>query len=234
MSKVKSAVTVAATALSDAGKKAVARSADSDGEDVEQPLLFVEMDHAALHSSLLIESVPQPKRRISAAKARAVKPKTAKPKSRAKKATQKKPKATGTPRATKIKSSAKVTKTGSVVVAIPPAPQPIAKSAPQPIPAQTVAAIPATVAPIPRNVAPVVYRKNGPLAMLRYWLRSIGRNFVSGAAPIPQQEPETRKWVRSRHELLMEIVALRKENTRMRKQLGLPTAAFGRQVADEL
>lgn len=84
------------------------------------------------------------------------------------------------------------------------------------------------VQPLTRSMAPVVWKKNSPLAALRYWLRSAGRNVVDVIAPAKRIGPR----LRSRRELLLEIAVLRQENATMRKKLNLPAMPFGRTVAD--
>jgi hypothetical protein len=90
---------------------------------------------------------------------------------------------------------------------------------------------PDIVAPIARTHAPVVWRKNGPVDALRFWLRSAGRNMMAILTPSPQARHADPK-LRTRKELLLEIAILRQENAEMRKELNRPALPFGRQVAD--
>jgi hypothetical protein len=94
---------------------------------------------------------------------------------------------------------------------------------------------PAIAAPLTRAQAPVVWHKNGALDVVRYWLRTVGRNMKATLVPAfssahKYQEPK----LRTRKELLLEIAILREENAMMRKRLGLPPMPFGRQVADHI
>jgi hypothetical protein len=84
--------------------------------------------------------------------------------------------------------------------------------------------------PLARSMAPVIWQKNSPLAALRYWLRSAGRNVAGLVGPVKRIGPK----LRSRKELLLEIAVLRQENAAMRKKLNLPAMPFGRTVADSL
>ncbi len=86
-------------------------------------------------------------------------------------------------------------------------------------------------------MAPVVWRKTGPMDALRFWLRSAGSSFKAvfgqiGRKPASEHAADPR--LRTRKELLIEIAVLRQENAEMRKKLGLPEAPFGRQVADRI
>jgi hypothetical protein len=82
--------------------------------------------------------------------------------------------------------------------------------------------------PLARSEAPVLWQKYSPLAALRYWLRTAGRNVAGLMAPMKRVGPK----LRTRKELLLEIAVLRQENAVMRKQLNLPAMPFGRTVAD--
>jgi type IV secretory pathway VirB10-like protein len=82
--------------------------------------------------------------------------------------------------------------------------------------------------PLARSRAPVLWQKNSPIAALRYWLRTAGRNVAGLMTPVKRVGPK----LRTRKELLLEIAVLRQENAVMRKQLNLPAMPFGRTVAD--
>jgi hypothetical protein len=180
----------------------------------EQQLLFVEPEHPASLSPQLIEKAQVKKRKAKAASAKKTKVKKPAKKIAAKKV--KVPKAKAATKTARAKASVKVS------VAATPA---VVLTAPVIAPPMEA---PALVAPIVRGQAPVVWRKNGPIDAVRYWLRSMGRNVVNGFASAP------RKDARSRKDLLLEIAALRQENAEMRERLGLPAMPFGRQVADTL
>ncbi len=89
------------------------------------------------------------------------------------------------------------------------------------------------LAPLPRAVAPVIWQKNGPIAALRYWLRSASRNIIGlwsgGDQPAKMREAR----LRTRKELLLELAVLRQENAIMRQKLQLPAMPLGRVVADQ-
>lgn len=92
-------------------------------------------------------------------------------------------------------------------------------------------------APLQRAMAPVVWRKTGPIDVVRFWLRSAGTSLKAMFGPRAGQaatgsvaDPR----LRTRKELLAEVAVLRQENAAMRKKLGLPVAPFGRLVADRI
>ncbi len=93
-------------------------------------------------------------------------------------------------------------------------------------------------APLPRAQAPVVWQKAGPLDNFRYWLRAWGRSMTgrlrNGRKVLPPTQAPIGAKLRSKNDLLREIAVLRQENAIMRSRLGLPHAAFGRQVADAI
>ncbi len=100
-----------------------------------------------------------------------------------------------------------------------------------------IEALPISAQPIPRSSAPVVWRKEGPLDAVRFWLRSAGRNALTLFArskPARQNSEVYGAKLRTRKELLTELSVLRQENMVLRTKLGLPAMAFGRQVADTL
>jgi hypothetical protein len=110
-------------------------------------------------------------------------------------------------------------------------------AAPIAIAAEPEMVAPAIAAPLARANAPVVWRKNGPIDAVRYWLRSAGRNMLAMVKPQPKRGSSALMAgpkLRSRKQLLLEIAILREENVMMRKKLGLPAMPFGRQVADRL
>ena len=98
--------------------------------------------------------------------------------------------------------------------------------------------IQAVEAPLPRAQAPVVWQKAGPLDNFRYWLRAWGRSMTgrlrNGRKVLPPTQAPIGAKLRSKNDLLREIAVLRQENAIMRSRLGLPHAAFGRQVADAM
>lgn len=99
------------------------------------------------------------------------------------------------------------------------------------------AVIPVTEAqPAPPPQALVVWKKQGALDSLSYWLRSTGRDILrrvrSGRAVVPATGAPISAKLRTKNDLLREIAALRQENATMRDRLGLPQMPFGRQVAD--
>jgi hypothetical protein len=94
---------------------------------------------------------------------------------------------------------------------------------------------PAIAAPLSRSQAPVVWQKNGPLSILRYWLRSTSRRMLTAIMPVPKASARhADPKLRTRKALLLELATLREENAMMRKKLGLPDMPFGRQVADRI
>jgi hypothetical protein len=92
-------------------------------------------------------------------------------------------------------------------------------------------------APLQRAMAPVVWRKTGPIDVVRFWLRSAGTSLKAMLGPREGKaatgsvaDPR----LRTRKELLIEVAILRQENAAMRKKLGLHAAPFGRLVADRI
>jgi hypothetical protein len=197
----------------------------SAAPNAAQPLLFTAEDMGDT-PPWLIEEIP-----AVTAKGRQPKPRTAK------KITAKR---TTTPIGKQAKAKAAKAKAA-------PSKKPQIKSAKAPKRAATVAgqgsaAVPVlcqtdAAKPIERAMAPVVWRKHGPLDAVRFWLRSatsalktalVVRTNHGGAA----QGSDNRR--RTRNELLVELAILRQENAAMRKQLGLAEVPFGRQLADRL
>lgn len=90
----------------------------------------------------------------------------------------------------------------------------------------------------PRSNAMVVWRKEGPIDILRYWLRSAGLGMVKMMQP--KKPPRTAiseaagARLRSRKALLRELAVLREENAMLREKLDLPPMPFGRQVVDRV
>jgi hypothetical protein len=101
------------------------------------------------------------------------------------------------------------------------------KPAPKPE-AVAASAVAQEVQPLTRAMAPVVWQKTGPLAAIRFWLRSAGRNVAGLIAPADASGPK----LRTRKQLLLELAVLRQENAAMREKLNLPAMPFGRTVAD--
>jgi hypothetical protein len=92
-------------------------------------------------------------------------------------------------------------------------------------------------APLERARAPVVWRKSGPLDVVRFWLRTAGSSLTAMLSPRQRKRAAINvvdPRLRTRKELLVEVAILRQENAAMRKKLGLPSAPFGRQVADRI
>jgi hypothetical protein len=92
-------------------------------------------------------------------------------------------------------------------------------------------------APLERARAPVVWRKSGPLDVVRFWLRTAGSSLTAMLSPRQRKRAAINvvdPRLRTRKELLIEVAILRQENAAMRKKLGLPSAPFGRQVADRI
>lgn len=90
----------------------------------------------------------------------------------------------------------------------------------------------------PGSQAVVVWKKNRVTDNLAYWLRSTGRSMMQrlryGRTVVPPTQAPIGQKLRTKNDLLREIATLRQENAVMRHRLGLPRAAFGRQVADAL
>jgi hypothetical protein len=92
-------------------------------------------------------------------------------------------------------------------------------------------------APLQRAMAPVVWRKTGPIDVVRFWLRSAGMSMKAMLGPragLAATGSVADPRLRTRKELLAEVAVLRQENAAMRKKLGLPVAPFGRLVADRI
>lgn len=92
-------------------------------------------------------------------------------------------------------------------------------------------------APLQRAMAPVVWRKTGPIDVVRFWLRSAGTSLKAILGPRDGKaaingvaDPR----LRTRKELLIELAILRQENAAMREKLGLPAVPLGRLVADHI
>jgi hypothetical protein len=115
-----------------------------------------------------------------------------------------------------------------------PTPPAIAVSAP----AQIAEAPKSQLQPLARIKAPAVWRKEGPLDVVRYWLRSASRNMMTMIGTRDRKRPPQRDPIgaklRTRKELLRELSVLRQENAMLRNKLGLPPMPFGRQVAEKL
>jgi hypothetical protein len=95
-----------------------------------------------------------------------------------------------------------------------------------------------TNTPLTRSQAPIVWRKNGAMGAIGYWLRSTGRSMLAafgpaGNKPLRTQAPIGAK-LRTKNDLLREIAILRQENAMMREKLGLPPMPFGRLQADKI
>jgi hypothetical protein len=215
-----------------AEQKAQSRQHQQKQAMAMQPLLFAGHELPDM-PPWLIEKTPETK---STPVAKESKPR----KSRAKpKTAAKLPKTTRTatpkkkPAARKTKPKATVAKT--IITDTPVAETPIIVQ--QSIAVEALAA-PSLSQPLARSAAPAVWRKEGPVDIVRFWLRSAGRTVVSlfgkgkkQAARI--EEPYGAK-LRTRKALLNELAILREENAKMREKLDLPAMPFGRQVADHL